>query len=232
MTEQIDLENLFSDPKNMPEFIPDYSIDEIDEALNQALADINSNHPNFEETNSHNNNNNNDVQFHDILNNNDELKNKNPIVKTEIINTTISSKINYEKNFENLTKNNNIKETKSRLDDCIEMKPLSPESLLSDTSLMNSPKLQSQDQQDHQPQSQDQQDQQLINENINLIKTKILNTNETIISYEIVKKAYLQKCNELEFILKELEKSEIKKIKLMEENKHLKKVVTSLTMNE
>ncbi len=182
MSGQIDLENLFSDPKNMPEFIPDYSIDEIDQALNDALAEIDQNHPNLEET----------QKFHTI--------------KSELI-TPASSECNF-KSEKTLMNNKE--------------RPLSPESFLSDTSVLNSPLLE----------SKSQLDQSQVYESIASIKSQIISSHNSILTYQTLKNAYQTKCKDLDKVMKELKKSEMLRIKLMEENKHLKKIVTSSIVNE
>lgn len=198
MSTQIDLENLFSDPKNMPEFIPDYSIDEIDQALNDALAEINENQPTLEEP---------QTSFISTP-------------KAELMITSTSS--------ENGLSSNN--KEKAILNDTLAIeqnsnihrqRPLSPESLLSDTSVFNSPRLESK-----------QLDQSQVYESIACIKSQIIDSHNTILSYQTLKNAYMTKCNDLERIMKELQKSEMMRLKLMEENKQLKKVVTSLAVNE
>ncbi len=182
MSGQIDLENLFSDPKNMPEFIPDYSIDEIDQALNDALAEIDQNHPNLEET----------QKFHTI--------------KSELI-TPASSECNF-KSEKTLMNNKE--------------RPLSPESFLSDTSVLNSPLLE----------SKSQLDQSQVYESIASIKSQIISSHNSILTYQTLKNAYQTKCKDLDKVMKELKKSEMLRLKLMEENKHLKKIVTSSIVNE
>ena len=182
MSGQIDLENLFSDPKNMPEFIPDYSIDEIDQALNDALAEIDQNHPNLEET----------QKFHTI--------------KSELI-TPASSECNF-KSEKTLMNNKE--------------RPLSPESFLSDTSVLNSPLLE----------SKSQVDQSQVYESIASIKSQIISSHNSILTYQTLKNAYQTKCKDLDKVMKELKKSEMLRLKLMEENKHLKKIVTSSIVNE
>lgn len=182
MSGQIDLENLFSDPKNMPEFIPDYSIDEIDQALNDALAEIDQNHPNLEET----------QRFHTI--------------KSELI-TPASSECNF-KSEKTLMNNKE--------------RPLSPESFLSDSSVLNSPLLE----------SKSQLDQSQVYESIASIKSQIISSHNSILTYQTLKNAYQTKCKDLDKVMKELKKSEMLRIKLMEENKHLKKIVTSSIVNE
>lgn len=182
MSGQIDLENLFSDPKNMPEFIPDYSIDEIDQALNDALAEIDQNHPNLEET----------QKFHTI--------------KSELI-TPASSECNF-KSEKTLMNNKE--------------RPLSPESFLSDSSVLNSPLLE----------SKSQLDQSQVYESIASIKSQIISSHNSILTYQTLKNAYQTKCKDLDKVMKELKKSEMLRIKLMEENKHLKKIVTSSIVNE
>lgn len=182
MSGQIDLENLFSDPKNMPEFIPDYSIDEIDQALNDALAEIDQNHPNLEET----------QKFHTI--------------KSELT-TPASSECNF-KSEKTLMNNKE--------------RPLSPESFLSDTSVLNSPLLE----------SKSQLDQSQVYESIASIKSQIISSHNSILTYQTLKNAYQTKCKDLDKVMKELKKSEMLRLKLMEENKHLKKIVTSSIVNE
>lgn len=182
MSGQIDLENLFSDPKNMPEFIPDYSIDEIDQALNDALAEIDQNHPNLEET----------QKFHTI--------------KSELI-TPASSECNF-KSEKTLMNNKE--------------RPLSPESFLSDSSVLNSPLLE----------SKSQLDQSQVYESIASIKSQIISSHNSILTYQTLKNAYQTKCKDLDKVMKELKKSEMLRLKLMEENKHLKKIVTSSIVNE
>lgn len=182
MSGQIDLENLFSDPKNMPEFIPDYSTDEIDQALNDALAEIDQNHPNLEET----------QKFHTI--------------KSELI-TPASSECNF-KSEKTLMNNKE--------------RPLSPESFLSDSSVLNSPLLE----------SKSQLDQSQVYESIASIKSQIISSHNSILTYQTLKNAYQTKCKDLDKVMKELKKSEMLRLKLMEENKHLKKIVTSSIVNE
>lgn len=182
MSGQIDLENLFSDPKNMPEFIPDYSIDEIDQALNDALAEIDQNHPNLEET----------QKFHTI--------------KSELT-TPASSECNF-KSEKTLMNNKE--------------RPLSPESFLSDSSVLNSPLLE----------SKSQLDQSQVYESIASIKSQIISSHNSILTYQTLKNAYQTKCKDLDKVMKELKKSEMLRLKLMEENKHLKKIVTSSIVNE
>ncbi|CAM9022732.1 unnamed protein product [Wickerhamomyces anomalus] len=182
MSGQIDLENLFSDPKNMPEFIPDYSIDEIDQALNDALAEIDQNHPNLEET----------QRFHTI--------------KSELI-TPASSECNF-KSEKTLMNNKE--------------RPLSPESFLSDSSVLNSPLLE----------SKSELDQSQVYESIASIKSQIISSHNSILTYQTLKNAYQTKCKDLDKVMKELKKSEMLRLKLMEENKHLKKIVTSSIVNE
>lgn len=191
MSAQIDLENLFSDPKNMPEFIPDYSIDEIDQALNDALAEINEKHPNLE--------------------NSEGLMTP----KSELT-TPSGSECNF--------KNDSILKQETSHNS---IKPLSPESFVSDTSIINSPGLELKGI-DHHDESQILQ----IFESISTIKSQIINSHNTILTYQTLKQAYQTKCQDLEKILKELQKSEINRLKLMEENDHLKKIVMSLTMKE
>lgn len=154
MSGQIDLENLFSDPKNMPEFIPDYSIDEIDQALNDALAEIDQNHPNLEET----------QKFHTI--------------KSELI-TPASSECNF-KSEKTLMNNKE--------------RPLSPESFLSDSSVLNSPLLE----------SKSQLDQSQVYESIASIKSQIISSHNSILTYQTLKNAYQTKCKDLDKVMKEL----------------------------
>ncbi|CCH43247.1 Cortactin-binding protein [Wickerhamomyces ciferrii] len=242
-TAQIDLENLFSDPKNMPEFIPDYSIDEIDQALNDALAEINQNQE-------------------EILGVKDE-PNKKRINDEELIN----------ENFK-FQKHNEFNELE------LNIKPLSPESLHSDTSLVNSPRhdetkpsnlhthqsqsqsqqppqlalpkihKQSQSQQHLQLQQQQSQIEKISNnfqkqqEQFHLEKNQLIeksNKDQATIknlqslliesekNYKNLSCKFQDKSKDYEYLIKELHNSEMKRIELMDENNHLKKCVSSLT---
>lgn len=196
MSEQIDLETLFSDPKNMPEFIPDYSIDEIDQALNDALAEINENHPNLEDS--------------------DELMTP----KSELT-TPSGSVCNFKNENDSILSKPQSHQPQSYHHSLTNMKPLSPESLVSDTSITNSPRLEGKGI-----------DQSQVIESIASIKSQIIDSHNTILTYQTLKQAYQTKCKDMDKIMKELQKSEMMRLKLMEENDHLKKIVMSLTMKE